>query len=101
MEHTADVISGNDVYVLLDEQRVAYERVLTAARKSVNRKNHTVIIIEGGPGTGKSVIALHSMASLLLLQKNVQHATVRRHSPRISAKSNQSRHAVLVPEQFR
>ncbi len=75
MEHTADVISGNDVYVLLDEQRVAYERVLTAARKSVNRKNHTVIIIEGGPGTGKSVIALHSMASLLLLQKNVQHAT--------------------------
>jgi uncharacterized protein len=75
MEHTADVIKGTDVYVLLDEQRVAYERILSAAKKSVNRKRHTVIVIEGGPGTGKSVIALNVMASLLSLQKNVQHAT--------------------------
>lgn len=75
MEYTAKVIKGNDVYVLLDEQRVAYERICLAAKRAVNRKNHSVIVIEGGPGTGKSVIALNVMADLLAQHKNVQHAT--------------------------
>ena len=76
MEQTAQVIKGQSPYVLLDEQRVAYEKILLASRRSLNRKAaRTAIIIEGGPGTGKSVIALNVMAELLSQGRNVQHAT--------------------------
>ncbi len=76
MEHTASTIKGQQVYVLLDEQRVAYERIFLASKRSVNRKGkRSVVIVEGGPGTGKSVIALNVMADLLSLGRNVQHAT--------------------------
>lgn len=75
MEHTASVIKGHPVYVLLDEQRVAYERIMLAARRSRRGGNRAVIIVDGGPGTGKSVIALNVMANLLSSGRNVQHAT--------------------------
>jgi hypothetical protein len=76
MEHTASMIKGHPVYILLDEQRVAYERIFAAAKKSTNRNGkRSVVIVEGGPGTGKSVIALNVMADLLSLGRNVQHAT--------------------------
>ncbi|HVA27705.1 MAG TPA: DUF2075 domain-containing protein [Candidatus Baltobacteraceae bacterium] len=75
MEHTASVIKGDPVYVLLDEQRVAYERIMLAARRSRRGGKRCVIIVEGGPGTGKSVIALNVMADLLGTGRNVQHAT--------------------------
>ena len=76
MEHTAAMIKGHPTYVLLDEQRVAYEKIMLAARRATNRsEKRTVIIVEGGPGTGKSVIALNVMADLLQQGKNVQHAT--------------------------
>lgn len=76
MEHTAAVIKGHPTYVLLDEQRVAYEKIMLAAKRAAGRSGkRTVIIIEGGPGTGKSVIALNVMADLLARGRNVQHAT--------------------------
>lgn len=76
MEHTASVIRGNRDYVLLDEQRVAFDRILHAAKRAANRNGQrSVILINGGPGTGKSVIALNVMAALLSMGKNVQHAT--------------------------
>ncbi len=76
MEHTAAVIQGRREYTLLDEQRVAYEKIMLASRKATRSKApRTVIIVEGGPGTGKSVIALNVMADLLKDGKNVQHAT--------------------------
>lgn len=76
MEHTAAVIKGTPTYVLLDEQRVAYEKIMLATQRA-NRRNgaRSVILVEGGPGTGKSVIALNVMADLLKQGKNVQHAT--------------------------
>lgn len=76
MEHTAKMIKGEPTYVLLDDQLVAYQKVLAAARRAAKRnKDRTVILIEGGPGTGKSVIALNVMAELLGKGYNVQHAT--------------------------
>uniref|UniRef100_E6Q361 Putative ATP/GTP binding protein n=1 Tax=mine drainage metagenome TaxID=410659 RepID=E6Q361_9ZZZZ len=75
MEHTAAMISGNPVYTLLDEQRVAYEKILGAVRRAMRTKDRSVVLIEGGPGTGKSVIALHVMAELLRRHVSVSHAT--------------------------
>lgn len=57
------MLSGNQEFVLLDNQKVAYEEALMLSCKaSVNRKQ--VMIVKGGPGTGKSVIAVHLLAEL-------------------------------------
>ncbi|MBM3312185.1 MAG: DUF2075 domain-containing protein, partial [Candidatus Aminicenantes bacterium] len=75
MDHVGNVIKGNPEYILLDEQLVAYDRVMASARKGVGDRRKTVIIIKGGPGTGKSVIAINLMADLLLAGYNAHYAT--------------------------
>lgn len=75
MDHVGNVIKGIPQYVLLDEQLVAYDRVMTSAREGIGDRRKTVIIIKGGPGTGKSVIAINLMADLLLAGYNAHYAT--------------------------
>jgi len=75
MEHVGTVIKGKSEYVLLDEQLVVYDQVLAAARLAQEKGKKTIIIVKGGPGTGKSVIALNLMADLLLQGHNAHYAT--------------------------
>ncbi len=62
-------------YVLLDEQLIAYDKVLTEVQQGFHDKQKKIIIIKGGPGTGKSVIALKILADLSGKAYNVQYAT--------------------------
>ena len=64
MDHVGSVIKGNSEYVLLDEQLVVYDKVLARARRGFHDRKTTVLLVRGGPGTGKSVIALNLMADL-------------------------------------
>lgn len=75
MDHVGQVINGNSRYVLLDEQVVAYDKVRALAEKGFHDRRKTAIIIKGGPGTGKSVIAIKLMADLLIRGYNAQYAT--------------------------
>lgn len=75
MEHVASVIAGKPEYVLLDEQLVAFERVMDSIRRGHADRRKTAVIIRGGPGTGKSVIAINLMASLLREDYVAQYAT--------------------------
>ena len=75
MDHVGQVINGNSRYVLLDEQVVAYDKVRALAKKGFHDRRKTAIIIKGGPGTGKSVIAIKLMADLLLSGYNAHYAT--------------------------
>jgi uncharacterized protein len=75
MDHVAGVIRGIPAYVLLDEQLVAFQEVAFAARAGLKDGGKRCIIIQGGPGTGKSVIALNLMAALLREGLHVRHAT--------------------------
>jgi len=75
MEHVARVINGRPEYVLLDEQLIVFERVLACAREGFHDRKKAVIIVKGGPGTGKSVIAINLMAALLKGEYNTQYAT--------------------------
>jgi len=63
----ADAISGmlkgNPEFVLVDDQKTVYETCLAAARKA-SGKARQVVIVQGGPGTGKSVVAINLLASL-------------------------------------
>lgn len=57
------MLRGNEEFVLVDEQKVVHEYALAAARAAgVGHKR--VVIIDGGPGTGKSVIAINLLGRL-------------------------------------
>ena len=75
MDHVGKVIKGHRAYVLLDEQEVVYRKVLGLARKGFHDRRKAVLVVRGGPGTGKSVIALNLMSDLLLKGYNAQYAT--------------------------
>ncbi len=62
IDHVCSMFKGNTVFKLIDGQKVAFEKSLDLARKAGKK---TVIIIKGGPGTGKSVISVNLLGALL------------------------------------
>lgn len=75
MDHVSAVIRAEPVFTLLDEQLVVYDKVLTLARRGFHDRQGITLIVKGGPGTGKSVIAINLMADLLKEGYNTQYAT--------------------------
>lgn len=71
----SDEIRDREQFVLLDEQRVAYDMVLAAVRKAHDADSKTVTVVTGGPGSGKSVIALSLLGELARQGRTVLHAT--------------------------
>lgn len=69
------VLKGNPEFVLLDDQATAYDVcVKTALQCQKDRKKRT-IIIQGGPGTGKSVLAINLLKELTTKDMNVSYCT--------------------------
>ncbi len=59
------ILLGNSVFEMVDEQQVAYATVLARVEKAaLDSRKHT-IIVKGGPGTGKSVIAVNLLAKII------------------------------------
>lgn len=87
MQHVSDVVkkklkgdlkvlgSPLEDYILLDDQIIAYDAVLSIVRKGLLNRFKYALIIKGGPGTGKSVIALKLLADLNSEGVNAQYAT--------------------------
>ncbi len=75
LDHTAAMVRGQAQYVLLDEQLVVFNAVLDQARRGFHDRQKVAILVHGGPGTGKSVIALNLVGELSRLGYNAQHAT--------------------------
>ncbi len=59
----------------MDEQVIAYDTVLSLVKRGLGSHEKHAVIIQGGPGTGKSVIALKLLADLSDLQKHAEYAT--------------------------
>jgi uncharacterized protein len=76
VETVGSLLKGNEEFVLLDEQKVAYEKVISKYNKFVQQPDQKhVIIIKGGPGTGKSVIGLNVMSYMLNKKAYVEYIT--------------------------
>jgi hypothetical protein len=69
-----NMLQGQDEFILLDEQKTAYETILRSARH-VQESGKKVLIIKGGPGTGKSVISINALAKLTSERMNVKYVT--------------------------
>ena len=61
----AKMLNNNQEFVLLDEQKVVMENLYKIVTKSSKLENKKVIIVEGGAGTGKSVIAIDLLSKLI------------------------------------
>ncbi|MDD4642363.1 MAG: DUF2075 domain-containing protein [Erysipelotrichaceae bacterium] len=65
VDSLASMLNGNKEYELIDQQIIVYENLLKAIKKDQNKKEKQVFIIRGGAGTGKSLIAINLLASLI------------------------------------
>ena len=75
MDVAADEIRNREQFRLLDEQQVAYSMVMKAIRDAEESNTKTAVVITGGPGSGKSVIALSLLGELSRRGKTCLHAT--------------------------
>ena len=64
MDAAANMFRGITEFNLLDDQLAASNTIFAEIDRTIKEKEKTVIIVKGGPGTGKTVIALHILAQL-------------------------------------
>jgi hypothetical protein len=70
----ASLLKGNQEFIMIDDQKVVYETALALAEQ-VGAKAKQVLIVEGGPGTGKSVVAVNLLVALINKRMNAQYVT--------------------------
>ncbi len=78
----ASMIQGNREFLLIDEQKVAYETVKKLVEQAVGAANNpakgakkSVVIVSGGPGTGKSVVAIQLLCDLIAAGFSANYVT--------------------------
>ncbi|MDD7281917.1 DUF2075 domain-containing protein [Floccifex sp.] len=71
-DNLSSMLRGNKEFTLLDEQKVIFERALEIVQNQDKKK---VYIIHGGPGTGKTVLAINLLVAILNMSQNVMYIT--------------------------
>ena len=64
MDAAANMFKGITEFHLLEDQLAASNTIFAEVERTIKKKKKTVIIVKGGPGTGKTVIALHILSQL-------------------------------------
>ena len=79
-EHLASLLEGNREFLMIDDQKLVFEQALEmweAAKKGEKQ----VLLVEGGPGTGKSVVAINLLVEFIQ-QELLTHYVTRNSAPR-------------------
>ena len=58
------MLLGNKEFNMIDEQKVIYEDAIAMAIDTVANNTKNVLVVQGGPGTGKSVLAINLLVEL-------------------------------------
>jgi hypothetical protein len=74
VECLSGMLAGRQEFVLIDDQKVVYETALSIATRA-SAQSKQVIIIEGGPGTGKSVVAINLLVALTARSQVAKYVT--------------------------
>ena len=59
-----NMLKGNKEFYMIDNQKIVYEYALRNAIDTVAANDKNVMIVRGGPGTGKSVLAINLLVEL-------------------------------------
>ncbi len=73
-ESIAAMLRGNAEFTMIDEQKIVFEEALFLSEE-VKKSGKSVLIVEGGPGTGKSVVAINLLVALLNRNLNVRYVS--------------------------
>jgi DUF2075 family protein len=57
------LLKGNPEFVMIDDQKIVYETALALSDKATEKKKK-ILIVKGGPGTGKSVVAINLLVQI-------------------------------------
>ena len=76
------MLKGNKEFIMLDEQKVVYETILNLSTKCQKDNKKRTIIVEGGPGTGKTVVAINLLSELTKREQFAQYVS-KNSAPRI------------------
>jgi uncharacterized protein len=79
-DQLSSMLHGNDEFVLIDKQKLTFETALKLSGESSDEVK-SVLIVEGGPGTGKSVLAINLLVELTRRELIAQYVT-RNSAPR-------------------
>jgi len=58
------MLKGNKEFTMIDEQKVVYEEALRLTNEAIRTGTKQTLVVEGGPGTGKSVLAINLLVEL-------------------------------------
>ena len=72
----SSMLHGNEEFFLIDEQKVVFELVKKALHKALSGPDFKyTIIIQGGPGTGKSVVAIQLLCDIIKTGRSALYVT--------------------------
>ena len=71
----AKMLQGNAEFIMIDEQKVVYEEIIRLSELCQKDGHKRTIICKGGPGTGKTVIAVNLLAELTKRNQLVQYVS--------------------------
>ena len=69
------LLKGNDEFILLDDQAVAYDMCRKVMDQCIKDSRKRCIIVRGGPGTGKSVLAINLLKDFIAAGYNASYCT--------------------------
>lgn len=75
IDSVVKMAEGRAEFKMIDEQKVVYQNALWAYDEHLRTGNKQVIIVEGGPGTGKSVIGIQLLVAMTQMGKLVHYVT--------------------------
>lgn len=68
-------VQGNEEWTLLDEQLSVFNTITSSVEEAKNSNEKFAVIVKGGPGTGKSVLAIQLLAYASRHHWKISHAT--------------------------
>ena len=68
------LLQGRPEFILIDDQKLVYETAMQAAVKAKTGRKQ-VVVVQGGPGTGKSVVAVNLLAACLSRELNARYVS--------------------------
>ncbi len=73
-EKLSSMLKGNREFIMLDDQKIVFETAIQLS-ESTHAKQKNVLIVEGGPGSGKSVVAINLLVELTRREKTSKYVT--------------------------
>ncbi|MCH6265327.1 DUF2075 domain-containing protein [Neobacillus citreus] len=69
------MLKGNQEFIMIDDQKVVFEQAVYLAREAIRTNTKQVLVVKGGPGTGKSVLAINLLVELTSQSMVCQYVT--------------------------